>query len=607
MIFKDTYETIIKSVSMLEGVRRQFAFGIILCILISIFEILNVGLIFPFLSLVINPELVLSNHYTNYIYKLLNFQTTKEFIIVSGLIILIVIIILNYLIYYKTKYLTNFAVNQMTQTSNKILTSYINKPIVYHVNSNTGNMSKDIIGQSDAFTNQVLIAITSIISEGFALFALIVFLVIIDPIGTLLTMIFMSLGVGLLINKTKIKIIKYGKLNDKVNEKRFVFVISSLQAIKEIKTYAKEKEFVDSFAKISNEMSFIYSKLTILQQLPSFIIQTFAPCLVICMSLYYVYFDENLQNVIPKIAIFAVVGFRIIPYLTKFVNSIATIRQNKVVVENLYDLLKIRNVSKQLRNIPIKNIPLIEFKNVNYTYENSDLKILKNINLTIGPNTFMAIVGESGAGKTTLIDLLLGLYTPESGEILLDGLSISEFNRLNLAKIFGYVHQTPLILDASIMENIAFGISKEKIDHSKIQDIIKKVHLDSFLKTTGKTIFDRVGERGALLSGGQRQRIGIARALYIDPKILILDESTNSLDGATEIEIINTIKKLKDSASVIAVAHSKAILINCDRIIMFKNGEIVADGNFDELQKSSGEFNSLMAQSNKINSTFNNY
>jgi len=599
MAFKDIKKTITKSLSLLIGVKRNFIFAIFLCVLISMLEIINVGLIFPFFSLIINPDIIITNSYTKYLYKLFNFSTTKEFILIAGVAVLLIIVILNYLIYFKTKFMTRFAIMQMTKISTRILSSYLQKSLNYHTENNTGFMSKDIIEQSDIFTNQVLLAITSLISDGLALLALVFFLVVIDPFASFIIIFVMGGGVSLLTTLTKAKITNYGKLTDYVNAKRFSFIISTLQAIKEIKAYAKENEFVNTYAQISNEMSSVYSRLSILQQLPSFIFQTVAPCVVIILSLYYVFIDENLTEIIPKLIIFSVVGFRLIPYLTKFINSLTSIRQNSIVIDNIYNLLvesKVYENSTLITDYQINKIPTIEFIEVNYAYKDSKINILKNISLKIQPNSFVGLVGESGAGKTTFVDLLLGFYSPVKGKILLNGISISKLDRYTIAKIFGYVHQSPILLDASIMENIAFGVSKEQIDHAKVINTIQKVHLESFLNRTDKKISDRVGERGVLLSGGQRQRIGIARALYVEPKILVLDESTNSLDGATENEILNTIINLKKDSTIIAVAHSKAILSRCDRVLMLKDGRVVADGTYLELLDNSDVFRALMAQ-----------
>ena len=599
MIFNDLYQNILLSLKILEGGAGKFKKVTIVCVLVALLELLNVGLVFPFLTLMLKPELIETSHIIRQIYDAMKFQSAKSFTIACGGLVLLIVLILNLVIFYKNKLVAKFSAGQMTALSTKLLQTFMNKPLTFFVDGNTGKMSKDVIEQSDAYSNQVIVSIAGIMSDGMALLALLAFMIYLDPMVSLVMLVSVAVVVSGLGAITKVRIIKFGALSDQLNSQRFAMVISNLQAIKEIKAYKKERHFVEAFAKIAEQMAKAYSRLIVTQQLPSFVLQTAAPFIVVGLSIYYVIVDADLREIVPVLGVYAVLGYKLLPYMTRLTSAITNLRQNSKIIENIHGLLSTENVKQggnSSANDVTPRVPRIEFKGVGFQYVNGRREVLDEISFCIQPNTFVCVVGVSGAGKTTLIDLMLGMLEPTKGSIEINGVSTRDIDEMQLAQLFGYVHQNPMLLDTTLRENIAFGVNANEIDNTKVERAIDFVHLRSQVARMPEGVDTMIGERGSRLSGGQKQRVGIARALYIEPKILVLDESTNALDKATEQEVIQNIIELKKHCTIVAIAHTRAMISQCDAVVMLDSGKINYMGPYSSILENSEEFRKLMAQ-----------
>lgn len=597
-MFNDIAIIFKQAVRILARDRWKFFCAVMLCIAAGVVELVGVGTLYPFLSLITRPELVQTNPLVAAIYNYFGFADTRQFLIFSGVVALVSFTASNLFLLFKNAYLVKYCITQMAWVSTCLLESYLHKPMLFHLNANSGAMSKDVIEQSDTFTNSVLLSVTTILSDGFILSILVLFLVYLDPKVSVIVMVLVGSTLAALLASTKSRINDFGRASDEANAARFSFVISSLQAIKEIKTFGKEGYFVGMFSLLAIRLSTLYSKVMLLQLLPSFLIQLISSSAVILLALYYIVSGVELAKIVPALIMYAVVGFRIMPSLTKLANAVTSLRQNQPIVGNVCSLLSESPGahSQSVSVAPsITDVPTIEFNKIGFRYNTHDLPILSNLTFKVDPRTLVGLVGPSGAGKTTISDLMLGLFSPNHGEILLNGTPLKSFDRQTLKKVFAYVHQSALILDASIAGNIAFGIPADEIDWGKIDRVVKLSHLDSIVEEKANRLNTQVGERGSKLSGGQRQRVGIARALYVEPLVLVLDESTNALDGVTESSVIDTLIELRKIMTVFVIAHSKSLMSRCDRILMIDNGAIVADGTFKGLMDNSLPFRTFMS------------
>jgi ABC-type multidrug transport system fused ATPase/permease subunit len=596
-MFSDVVETVKKAVRILAEDRWKFCWAVGLCIAAGGVELLGVGTLYPFLSLISRPELVKTNTLLAGVYNYFGFTDIRAFLLLSGCFALVSFAAANLFLLYKNAYLVKYCIAQMARVSTCLLESYLHKPMSFYIQANSGAMTKDVIEQSDVFTNSVLLSVMTTVSEGIILSVLTLLLIYLDPAVSLLVIVFIGATLATLLALTKSRINHIGRSSDEANAARFSFVISALQAIKEIKTFAKERAFVKMFSALAGKLAALYSKVLLLQLLPSFLMQLIASSTVILIAMYYIMRGAELANIVPMLIMYGVVGFRVMPSLTKLANAVTALRQNRSIVENVCTLL----FEKRLESRPssatqevIKDVPVIEFRKIGFRYADGKT-VLKDVTFCVEPRTLVGLVGPSGAGKTTVADLMVGLLAPGKGEILLNGVPLREFSREALAHGLAYVHQSALILDKSIAENIAFGIPAGEIDWDKIRKVVKLSHLDTVVQEKADRFHAEVGERGGKLSGGQRQRLGIARALYVEPRVLVLDESTNALDAATESAVIDTLLELKKSMTVLVIAHSRSLISRCERILMLDHGTIVADGAFDSLMASSPQFASFMA------------
>jgi len=305
---------------------------------------------------------------------------------------------------------------------------------------------------------------------------------------------------------------------------------------------------------------------------------------------------DSLAKTLPVTALYAFTGYRLMPAFQQIYGSLTNIRFNQEALDQLHkQLLETREgtVFTENKKMPLKNS--IQVRNVQYTYPGADKPALKGINLDIPSGHSIGFIGSTGSGKTTLVDVVLGLLTPQEGSIIVDGREIDAANRESFQHSIGYVPQEVILIDDTISANIAFGVSPEKINHDAVVYASKIANLHEFIITELSEEYDtKVGERGVRLSGGQRQRIGIARALYNKPEILVLDEATSALDNLTEKAVMEAITGMGDKITSITVAHRLSSIRNCDNIFILKNGEFEAHGKYEELLASNAIFKKMV-------------
>lgn len=602
MIFAETRDTIRRAIRVLSKDKTRFYFAVLLCFLGGIVELVGVGTLYPFLALLSKPTLIETNVILQFLYTSLQFENINNFLFCSGLLALFAVFFASLFMYLKIAYIIRFCVGQTARISVRLLDAYLRKPMLFHVESNSGELSKDVIGQSDQFTNGILISVMTILGDGVIMLVLtgVVLAVDLQAGMVVVTMLGLVLGTTLVLTRNKVQ--ELGQKSDAANGARFVFCVGALQSAKEIKTAGKEAFFGGLFRRHAEEFGRCYANVSVLQILPQSIMQFVAAGAVICIALYYIAAGTELASIMPMLAIYAVAGYRLMPSFNRLSVALSQLQQFRPAINN---------ISKVLDEHPTDAIstgaagwespvvcPTIAFHKVGFSYPKSEHAVFKDLELTIQGNSFVCFVGTSGSGKTTLVDLLLGLLSPDNGKIVINGKSMQQAGERHWRELFGYVPQSVYMVDGTIAENIAFGIPEIDVDREKLQRIVKLCHLEDFVDSQPGGLDSNVGEQGCKLSGGQRQRVGIARALYRDPPILILDESTSSLDGISEKWIIETLNELKQSKTIISIAHRNSLVRSCDRIIFISHGEVVADGAYLDLCNSSPQFAELMSELN---------
>jgi len=376
---------------------------------------------------------------------------------------------------------------------------------------------------------------------------------------------------------TKKKISNYGKEASLSQRNIFRSVQEALEGFIEIRILGKEKYFYELLKTNSTHNSMVGLKSNNLALIPRYLIELLLIIIIVTVVQFFLSNDQSMISVIPTLSMFAVASIRILPSMNKVISNIAQIRFGRNFIDLLYNDVKCHEINKQVIRLEVDHkieyFESLELKNCYFSYSKNK-QILKNINMNINNGDFIGIIGESGSGKTTLMNLLLGLLQAESGNILLNKKNMNG-NYKVLSDFVAYLPQDVFLIDDTIAKNIALGQQENEIDINKIMRCIKQVKLDNFLSELTYGIETRVGQRGMQISGGQKQRLSLARALYYDRSILIMDESTNSLDQDTESEVLEQIYSLKGFKTVIMISHKIESLNFCNKIYQIKNGNIL--------------------------------
>ena len=575
--------SIIKSLNISNQHSRYSLYFIIFLMLVnSILELLSIVLIIPIIGLVLdsnfslnhpNVYLILDN-LSNFFLNFIETEKEKKIIYLTLLIFLILMIFRFIFTIFFMWVVGKFKYELNVNLSRKVFNKYLNKPYSYFLNRNSANLIRNSTNEVSLFSSlveQILTMLTDLILVS----TLLIFLLIYDFKSTIIIFTLISFVAIIFLLFTKKKIIKYGIDRQVFNGKAFQYAKESFGGIKEIIILNRKSYFSKKFINTINVLSNVIWKRKILQVLPKFILELFIIFTFVLYFIFSLYFDKPNEKIIEALSIYLLSAIRAIPGVNRVVVGVQNLKFNKPVVELFKTDLNLENDNNYI-NLSKKNgldfsfKNKIEIKNLSFSYESSKNKVIENLNLEINKGEFVGFKGKSGAGKSTLIDLMVGILKPQSGKILADDVNINELNEIWRNKI-GYVPQNVFLIDDTIKKNICLGLDEDEIDPIKLNNAINLSELDDFIKKLPKGLDSEIGENGLQISGGQKQRIGIARALYLNPELIILDESLNAVDLETENKIIKSIKKVAGSKTIILVSHRQSTLDNCNIIYQLED------------------------------------
>ena len=566
--------------------KRQFFIILLLIIGGSGFELLGVTVIIPFIQAITSPESFANLPLFKSLLSSLNMTTTANMVVVMSVISIIIYAVKNIYLLVAGYFQICFRCTFQTELSQRMLKTYLKRPYVYFLETNSSKMLRGINSDVSGVYN-ILQHGSRIIAELFTCVLIGAYIFYVDAI--------MATGVFVIAFTTMILMTKVSKpkLSKMGNESREVSALQnkySYQAIlgnKEIKVMHRTRHFVDVYSNVANAAKKINISYNFLLSLPERVIEIVSIAgifILVCISFQY---GGGSVPFIEKLAAFAVASFRILPSISRMTSDLNGIVFNKAPMEATYQNLKEVEEYEKSHNQELeakkinKNIDsnykfkeTLSINNISWKYPNSEEYVLHNTGFSIKKGEAVGIIGSSGAGKSTLTDIILGLLYPQEGDVEMDGIDILTIPE-QWSKNVGYVPQTVYLTDDSIASNIAFGLSDDEIDEEKIWKSLEQAMLADFVRTLPEGIRTRVGERGVKLSGGQRQRIAIARALYYDPDIFVLDEATAALDNETEAELMQSIDSLQGIKTIIIVAHRLTTIKKCDKIYEVINGAIV--------------------------------
>lgn len=549
--------------------KKKIPFLVFLMGIVLLVELFGLGLIIPFITIFIDYESIQDYEILSSIFLYLGEPIQSELIIFSILSIFIFFLLKTIAVSYVFYQQMKFVLESQSELSIRLFNFYLKLPYESFVKLNSSILTKNIIKETQLFAINCIQPLLLICSETLIFIGIIIFLIIIEPYGALISLTFLIIPGLIFYNISKNKLVSWGYSRMNFDEKRFQIIQESLGLFKFINIFKKENFFSAKYNKFNLGSAAQDLKLRFVDHLPRLLLELFAVIGLSSLLLTLVFQNLDFKKFIPTLGLFSFAVFRIMPSINRILSQFTSLRYSDSVLNELSNVLKNRiDLSKKNTKIFNSNIisnfdDEINLSNVSFKYNDSEDYILKNINLKIKKNEKIAIIGKSGNGKSTLLDLILGVLEPTSGFVLFDK-NDTKYNVLNYQKLIGYIPQSIFLIDDNIKNNICFAINEDDIDNHRLQNAITKSALHNFVETLPMGLETLIGERGARLSGGQLQRIGIARALYNDPQILILDEATSALDENTEDDIIKKIFSVNFKKTVIFVTHRKVITEYCD-------------------------------------------
>ncbi len=561
----------------------------------AFFEMLGLASILPFIGVLSNPEILKTNEILSEIFNYLKsfgIDNSREFIFILGIFVFILLII-SLSFKAATTYL-QVRFNSMCQYNigKRIIEGYLNKPYSWFLNRNSSELGKNILSEVGTVVSNGLTPLLNLVVQTVMTLTILSLLVIVDPKLALIIGVIICLAY-LIVYKSLLNILnKKSQERFEANQWRFTAVSEAFGAVKEIKLGGLEKTYINKFSDPAKHLAKNQATIQVIGKLPRYAIEAVAFGGMLLIVLYLISKSENFTDAVPVIALYVFAGYRLLPAVQQIYISTTQIRSTLPALDALYK--NIASLDKAKKNVSTDKLKLtnsIILKNINYKYPNAKSVSLKNINLKIEACTKIGIVGSTGSGKTTLVDIILGLLEPLDGELEIDGNIVKETNLKSWQQSIGYVPQQIYLADDTIAANIAFGQNPKNLDIDKIENAAKIANIHKFIINELPLKYQtKVGERGIRLSGGQKQRIGIARALYHKPQVLVLDEATSALDNMTENSVLDEIYKFGDKKTTILITHRISSVKNCDKIFLIDKGELIAQGTFSELEKENPIF-----------------
>lgn len=536
-------------------------------------EAFGIGLILPFLNILGNNKFLEDNPIIRENIKIIGIEKHIDFVYFLLVLLIIWYLLKNIFSYFVTKEQILFSVQLQQKYAKKLYSYYLKKDYIYHLNNNTANLISNIQSSLLIVFSRMLFSILFLCTEIITAFFIVVMLVLVDPIIAFGIFVFLSLVSGLFFQRIRKKIAIYGKTQDNMYIRYLKWLNQGLNGIKEIKVLNKEKFFINNFNSAYVKYGDSLKYYQIISQMPRFVIEGIVTIGLLLLIAVKLMLNETANEIINVLGVLSLAAFRLMPSTNRIINLNTAIKYS-IPTFNLikHDLISANSTTKSKVILSrCKYGKIISVNNISFRYSENSNEILRNINFIIPKGKFVGIIGPSGAGKTTFVDIFLGLLKPQQGTITVDGVNIFD-NIQGWQNNLAYVSQNIYLIDGTIRDNIALGVNPDKIDDILIENVLKMSELYDFVRNLPEGVNTNVGERGVKLSGGQRQRIGIARALYQQPNILVLDEATSALDSETEKSITDTILRLKGEITIIAIAHRVSTLEQCDFKVKFECG-----------------------------------
>lgn len=589
--------------ALLDASERRKAWIVLVVVVVAaLSSAIMVGSIMPFLSVLSDPDKIRSVPALTWAYETFGFASDYSFVIALGFASLAVIILTSLISIAKIYVVARFANMRMFSISQRLLQSYLSQPYVFFLNRHSGEMATRVLSETEQAVKLFLQPAAEFAAATLTVVAIVGLLLWVDPLAA--TVAFGVLGglYGVIYASCRVSLKGFGRVRAASNSHRYRIANEALGGIKDIKLLGRESSYARRYAQSAKQMARSQMMVQVIAQIPIFALQAvaFGGMILLCLALV----NEDglatgtaLGSILPIIGVFAFAGQRLMPELSKMFQSLALMQAGGAAIDAVHYDLTATGATEVLFEQPPAALGLrkrLDLEDIDFSYPNAEHAGLRALSVTITAGEKIGIVGTTGAGKTTLADVILGLLRPTSGRMSADGTVITDDNLRAWQQTVGYVPQDIFLVDASIAENIALGVPSEEIGMPALYEAARIAQLDGFVNSELPEGYDTiVGERGVRLSGGQRQRIGIARALYHNADLIVFDEATSALDNLTEREVISAIEKLPGDKTVVMIAHRLSTVQNCDRIAVMDKGRLVGFDDWHTLIKECEVFRNI--------------
>jgi ABC-type bacteriocin/lantibiotic exporter with double-glycine peptidase domain len=598
-------KSLLKLISLFSPRERQRLIPITIAVLISaLFDLIGVGALGPFVTVVVNPEIVQTQPILNYLYRLFEFQRIETFLLFLGMSVF-ALVLTSAAFKMSTLYVVHrFSANRRYSLGLRLFRQFLYQPYAFFLNRNSSELSKSVLGEVDMVVDGLLVPVMNTFVYGVLTIVMIGFITVLNPFVAVTALGVFGLAYGLIYLFIRPRLARYGKDVWEANLVRYKCTAEAFGGIKDVKILGKEPFFSYLYSLGVKKITSAQAGQQILAMLPGQAMQSLAIGFTILMVIVLLFISGSFIQIVPTLAVYAFAIMRIVPGFQTAFQNIAVIRSHRHTVNTVLNEMVVLSLPPEMPDraalgVSLAPLPFnreLALEKIGFSYAVSGEFALKEINLHILKNTTIGLIGETGCGKTTLVDIIMGLLPPSSGSILVDGtpVVIPGPDLEAWQRNFGYVPQQIYLSDDTVAANIAFGIPEDMRDNAAVERAARIANLHNFIVSELPKGYDTlVGERGIRLSGGQRQRVGIARSLYHDPNILVMDEATSALDSITEGIVMEAIHTLLHSKTIIIIAHRLSTVRECDNIYLMEKGLVTAQGTYDELIVNNKRFQAM--------------
>lgn len=587
-----------KALYLLKGKRKALVVMLCLFIFTSFIEVIGIGMVGPFMALATNPDAITQNDKLRTIYVGLRFSSAYHFLVLIGLLLVATFFIKAFLNFRNQKQVFEFGFNLQGELSYRMMKSYLNAPYTFHLNKNSAIIIENIVNETERFANLFVMPMLTFISNSIMALVIVVLLVSTNALATIIIAGVLLVSIAIL-HFLKERPKHWGKECYQSRIEMHRQINHGLGGLKETKVIGCESYFENQLQFQAKRYGKNASLAASFSNLPRYLIEAFLITFLIIFTFIFLSTNrENPQNLTATLGIFSLASIRLLPIAGGMVSTINSLKFNAHSLDQLYsDLKQLEqsdsielsdsfpnnpDTSESSRQLKFSFSHQVTLENIIYRYPNANRNALEGLSLEIKKGESIGLIGKSGAGKTTLVDVILGLLIPQGGDVKVDGLSIYQ-NLRSWQNLVGYVPQSIFLIDDTLERNIAFGVLDRMIDPERVRRAVDAAQLTELVEQLPQGLQTMIGERGVLLSGGQRQRVGIARALYHEREILVFDEATAALDNETEGLVTEAIKSLGGTKTIIIIAHRLSTIEHCDRIYLIENGRTARTGTYKEV------------------------